>query len=222
MKVDCSQPHWVVISKERGVTKFEELLSVGTRFLTGFHQGLEMLRRPPLIKSEMVERIIKANESRRLKAYVEAGCINPHDGVQNLNKLHTCLVGLQDHLRKAKSLLLELEGFMENVASAMQAAETSSSELPEETCKNGLDHQAMVFDKEVELCHLEKSKVTDYAAMMGIIYAMLKQDYTMQEKIVSSLNLKSSAGELESYCLMWSLRPFVNDEIMFQAWKLVT
>lgn len=76
--------------------------------------------------------------------------------------------------------------------------------------------------KEVELCHLEKSKVTDYAAMMGIIYAMLKQDYTMQEKIVSSLNLKSSAGELESYCLMWSLRPFVNDEIMFQAWKLVT
>lgn len=68
-------------------------------------------------------------------------CGNAH------TEVHTCLVGLQDHLRKAKSLLLELEGFMENVASAMQAAETSSSELPEETCKNGLDHQAMVFDK---------------------------------------------------------------------------
>ncbi|RVW92083.1 hypothetical protein CK203_037122 [Vitis vinifera] len=43
----------------------------------------------------------------------------------------------------------------------------------------------------------------------------------LQERIVSSLNLKSSTGELESYCLIWSLRPFINDEIMHQAWKLL-
>ncbi|GJY71869.1 hypothetical protein Tco_0475572 [Tanacetum coccineum] len=43
-----------------------------------------------------------------------------------------------------------------------------------------------------------------------------------EEKIVSALNLKTSSGELESYCLMWSLRPFVNDEIMHQAWRLIS
>ncbi|CAI9767477.1 unnamed protein product [Fraxinus pennsylvanica] len=41
------------------------------------------------------------------------------------------------------------------------------------------------------------------------------------ERIVRSLNLKSSPGELESYCLMWSLRPFVDDDIIREAWSLV-
>ncbi|PON39229.1 hypothetical protein TorRG33x02_343220 [Trema orientale] len=68
---------------------------------------------------------------------------------------------------------------------------------------------------------LEKHKDTDIAVLMGIIYSMVKQDYSMQEKIVSALSLKSSSGELESYSLMWSLRPFINDDIMHQAWKLV-
>jgi len=39
----------------------------------------------------------------------------------------------------------------------------------------------------------------------------------LQEKIVSSLSLKSSSGELECYCQMWSLRPFIDDQIMQQA-----
>ncbi|XP_057528316.1 glutamate receptor 3.4-like isoform X3 [Amaranthus tricolor] len=38
-----------------------------------------------------------------------------------------------------------------------------------------------------------------------------------KEKIVSSLNFKSSSGELESFCLMWSLRPFINDDVIHQA-----
>lgn len=107
--------------------------------------------------------------------------------------------------------------------------------------------------------------MTDFAALMGIVYSMVKQDYVMQvinfwytffhillwsnapkslaswcwtfwsfcnstidnfttllqERIVTTLNLKSLSGELESYCLMWSLRPFINDEIVHQAWRLI-
>ena len=118
--------------------------------------------------------------------------------------------------------------------------------------------------------HLQEPEVTDYAALMGIIYSMVKQDYVMQvneqfnmyyhtfdmernysiirdkvleqflfffhyfcigqwenitlllqDNIVTSLNLKSSSGELESYYLMWFLWPYVNDQIMHLAWKLV-
>jgi hypothetical protein len=43
----------------------------------------------------------------------------------------------------------------------------------------------------------------------------------MQDKIVRSLSLKSSSGELETYSLMWSLRPFVEDEIVNRAWKWI-
>ena len=47
----------------------------------------EFLRRPPINKtSELVEKIIKSNETKRVKSYVEAGCINSHDGTQNISK----------------------------------------------------------------------------------------------------------------------------------------
>ncbi|KAF5942499.1 hypothetical protein HYC85_020141 [Camellia sinensis] len=68
---------------------------------------------------------------------------------------------------------------------------------------------------------LPKPEHTDYAAMMSVIYSMVKLDYIMQQRIISSLNLKSSSGELESYSLMWSLRPFINNDIMHQAWRLI-
>ena len=43
----------------------------------------------------------------------------------------------------------------------------------------------------------------------------------LQEKIVRSLSLKTSFDELDTYTLMWSLRPFVEDEIMNRAWKCI-
>lgn len=47
----------------------------------------EFLRRPPINKtSELVEKIIKSNDTKRVKSYVEAGCINSHDGMQNVSK----------------------------------------------------------------------------------------------------------------------------------------
>lgn len=54
--------------------------------MTGF------LRKPSIAKSsELVESIIKANATRRVLSYVEAGCVNTHDRVQNMNKCkHSC------------------------------------------------------------------------------------------------------------------------------------
>ncbi|KAL0297851.1 UNVERIFIED_CONTAM: hypothetical protein Scaly_3081100, partial [Sesamum calycinum] len=69
------------------ITKFEELVSIGSRLLLGFHQALGFLVRPPIDKtSSLVERIIKAHGSTRVLSYVEAGCLNTHDSVQNVSK----------------------------------------------------------------------------------------------------------------------------------------
>ncbi|XP_018813773.1 uncharacterized protein LOC108985801 isoform X2 [Juglans regia] len=205
------------------VTKFEELVAVGDRFLTGFQQGLEYLRRYPIDrKSELVGEIFKTNETKRLRSYFEARCINIDDGVHNISKLHTCHLGLRDHLSKAKDILSGLECLLEEVTAAMHNVNGTLSPFGYEDFGDGLNGQASCNKKEeVASSRLRRPEVTDFAALMGIIYSMVKQDYIMQEKIVSALNLKSSSGELESYCLMWSLRPFVNDEIMHQAWKLI-
>ncbi|GMH11100.1 hypothetical protein Nepgr_012941 [Nepenthes gracilis] len=63
--------------------------------------------------------------------------------------------------------------------------------------------------------------VVDFASLMAVIYSMVKQGFVMQEKVVSSLNLKTSAGELGSYCPMWSLQPMVNDDVIHEAFGLV-
>ncbi|RVW92082.1 hypothetical protein CK203_037123 [Vitis vinifera] len=76
------------------VAEFEELAAVGSRLLIGFQQGLAFpifLCRVPSTSfnnktSELVEKIIKSNETKRVKSYVEAGCINSHDGTQNISK----------------------------------------------------------------------------------------------------------------------------------------
>lgn len=45
------------------------------------------LGRPRIDKtSDLAMRIIKAQETKRLNAYVEAGCVKTDDSIQNLNK----------------------------------------------------------------------------------------------------------------------------------------
>ncbi|KAL0340738.1 UNVERIFIED_CONTAM: hypothetical protein Sradi_4590600 [Sesamum radiatum] len=111
----------------------------------------------------------------------------------------------------------ELENLLDDAASIVQTAKEKYEDI-----NHNLDSVITSSDKEeVPLSDLSTPKVTDYATMMAIIYSMVKQDYTMQVRIVSSLNLKSSPGELETYCQMWSLRPFVDDDIMHRAWSLV-
>ncbi|KAL5777627.1 hypothetical protein ACOSP7_010553 [Xanthoceras sorbifolium] len=204
------------------VTKLEEFGVVGNRLLNGFQQGLEFLRRPPInAKSELIENILKANETKRVKLYFEAGCNNIHDNVENMSKLRTSLVGLHDHLIKARSILNELECLLEGVSAAIQTANKCFLPLWEKDLSNGLDQQNTSEKDSSISSHLQEPEVTDFAALMGIIYSMVKRDYVMQERIVTSLNLESLSGELESYCMMWSLHPFINEEIMHQAWKLI-
>nr|GMC55831.1 uncharacterized protein LOC109190702 [Ipomoea batatas] len=222
------------------IALLEDLLSVGNRLLVGFQNGLEYVQRPPIeMKSDLVERIIRDNETKRLLSYIEEGCKNTNDEVQ------ACHLGLQDHKAKAKCLVDELACLLDDAAALVQSANNSLPCMLDRDTNSNLNTGATSTDR-IRYCSLEyfllvgmrfnvatvftqeevpscvlKPEVTDIATMMAVIFAMVKKDYVMQEKIVSSLGLKSSSGELESYCLMWSLRPFVDDEIMQRAWKLV-
>ncbi|KAJ6369895.1 hypothetical protein OIU76_028200 [Salix suchowensis] len=185
------------------VTKLEELAGIGSRLLNGYQQALEFLRQPPIDEtSQLIKNIIKANETRRVKSYIEAGCVNVHDSIQNTNKLHTYLLGLHNHLSKAKTLLNELENLLEDSSCAIQTAKGCLPPLKNEDCGDQLYQQITTDQSSLDLGELE---MTNYAVLMGIIYSMVKQDYVMQEKIVHSLNLKSLSGELESYCFSVSI-----------------
>ncbi|KAL7003132.1 hypothetical protein U1Q18_004289 [Sarracenia purpurea var. burkii] len=256
----------------RRVLEFEELVYVGNRLLVGFHQGLEFLRRPPINKtSELIESIFKVNETRRVLTYVEAGCVNAHDNIQNISKcskftphalcigfIHLvhwvfrykydvvffhctsfgkyffcnflqpcCLISEIGRLIgfiAGKCLVNELGGLVKEVTSAMRTLNERQPHLQDKVTRDEFDPGATPYDKaEMSSSSLwiPEPEVSDYAAMMGIIYSMVKQDYTMQERIISSLNLTLSSEELESYSLMWSLRPFISDEIVHQAWRFM-
>ncbi|XP_028802814.1 uncharacterized protein LOC114757996 isoform X2 [Neltuma alba] len=202
-----------------GITKIDELGTAGSRLLIGFQQALEYLRRPPIEgTSELIDNIIKANETQRVKMYIEAGCRNSLHGVQNVNKMNSCKLGLLDHNSKAKVIVEELEGLLDDVTNSLQRTDGNLLLISE---KDSDDHPIHKDTEGLALSDSQNFDVTQLAALMSIIYSMVKQDYLMQEKIVSALNLKSSSGELESYCLLWSLRPFINDDIIHQAWRLI-
>ncbi|KAL2555518.1 hypothetical protein Fot_00257 [Forsythia ovata] len=179
------------------ITIFEGLVDVGSKLLVAFQQALGFLGRPQIDKtSELAMRIIKAQETKRLKSYVEAGCQEVLSG--------------------------ELECLLNDAASAIQTANENWPLLQVEHINGNLDSYLSTYEKEEKpLSDLSKPEDTDYAAMMAVLYGRVKQEYIMQERIVGSLNLNSSPGELESYCMMWSLRPFVDDDIMLEAWSLV-
>ncbi|CAI0557407.1 unnamed protein product [Linum tenue] len=189
------------------VAKLEELGAVANRYLSGFQQSLDFLRRPPIdMESKLMSKLISANDTKRMKSYIQAGCCNTLDRVQNTSK--------------SKIILNEVEDLMEDLTLAIQSYNRSLPPLQIEDLCDQLDEQHL-HQEEPSLGDLQQREVMFISSSVGIIYSMLKQDYVMQEKIVGSLNLNSTPGELESYCLMWSLRPYVNDEIMLQAWRLI-
>ncbi|XP_071685780.1 uncharacterized protein [Rutidosis leptorrhynchoides] len=199
------------------VAKFEEINDAGNRYLVSFRQGLEFIRRPPIENtSELFKKVVKTNNTHRMQSYIEAGYVHTSNRCENLNKLNTSHIQLLGNVSKAKNIIVELENLVEDVKLALEAAietEYISNLDPISPTSNEDDIVSIVP---------EKPKDVDYATMVAVVYSMVKQDYVMQEKIVTSLNLNTSSGELESYCLMWSLRPFINDEIMHQAWKLIS
>ncbi|RXI07966.1 hypothetical protein DVH24_014532 [Malus domestica] len=206
------------------LSNFDELVATGSTLLVNFQQGLEFLRRPRIDEtSDLVKNIIRGNETKKVKSYVEAGCLNADDGRRNISKeVHTCQLGLCDHLSKGRNVLNELECLLEEVNGAMRTAMGNLPDFQGDSFADRLNEEACNGDKEeFTSSHPKRNEVIDYVVVMGVIYSMVKQDYMMQERIVSALNPKSSSGELESYCLMWSLRPFINNEIKDYAWKLI-
>ncbi|XP_050151613.1 uncharacterized protein LOC126626326 isoform X2 [Malus sylvestris] len=191
------------------LSNFDELVATGSTLLVNFQQGLEFLRRPRIDETlDLVKNIIRGNETKKVKSYVEAGCLNADDGRRNISK--------------CRNVLNELECLLEDVNGAMRTAMGNLLDFQGDSFADRLNEEACNGDKEeFTSSHPKRNEVTDYAVVMGVIYSMVKQDYMMQERIVSALNLKSSSGELESYCLMWSLRPFINSEIKDYAWKLI-
>ncbi|XP_056842690.1 uncharacterized protein LOC108859298 isoform X2 [Raphanus sativus] len=200
---------------EYRITKLEELDNAANNFLLRFQQGLCLLKRSPIVtSSKLIENILKNNETKRLKSYIEAGCINIDDAAQSTRALHISLKGLSDHLIKAQSLLSELERLTDEAALAIETATNLSTQLDEESSDElQREKETVTFAQEPE--------VTEYATVIAVVYSMVKQNYVMQEKIVRGLSLKTSFDELGTYTMMWSLRPFVEDEIVNRAWKCI-
>ncbi|KAK7360992.1 hypothetical protein VNO77_03015 [Canavalia gladiata] len=208
-----------------GIIKIEELGIAGNKLLSGFQQALEYIRKPPIdTNSKLINKIIEANETKRVITYVNSGCRKLNDSVHSVTNLRSCKHGLLNHISKAKEILNELEGLLGDVTSAIQSTHGNLSALSDLDFDVELNEQvendALSHSHSPDVTTIKKKKntpVTHLDGLMAIIHSMVKQDYLMQEKIVSALDPKLSSQELESYCQMWSLRPFINDEIVHQA-----
>ncbi|URD94064.1 hypothetical protein MUK42_01497 [Musa troglodytarum] len=170
--------------------------------------------------SENVAVTIGANWNERMKAYVEAGYRHNQQSVQNISNLHICVQGLQDHLKKVETLLGELVCLMEDAIVVTQAANQRITALLDDTPSEEMLCLVLSFEEETKHIHLQDTSISQ-VIIMRVISHMLKLDCDMQKNIVRALNLKTSSPELESYCLMWDLHPYVNDDVMHLAWRLV-
>ncbi|KAM3352195.1 hypothetical protein ACQJBY_023820 [Aegilops geniculata] len=203
------------------VTQYEELVDAGKMFLVKFRQELEHFRRPMIpMESDAVSQLVKSNYTDRLKSYLEAGCHLQHQSIRNINQLQSCEEKLEDHINKAKVLIEELECLAEDVYSTTLTASLSILEASD--CFDGDDNLP------ADSCEDEGQSVdpldsaVSYSSVMILVYNMLKLDYSMQEKIVKALCLKTPSSELDGYCLMWDLRPYIDDNVMQLAWKFIS
>ncbi|XP_047323762.1 uncharacterized protein LOC124927400 [Impatiens glandulifera] len=194
------------------VQLLNEIAVVGHRYLVGFHQRLDVLCQSSINKtSDVVERLLQSNESKRIISYVEAGCKTLHNTTLYMRSLHTCHLGLQDYLNKAKDIVVELECLVNEATSTIQTADEGELELSEE--------EIVPYDNDND--NDQEPEITYYATTMSILYSMVKQDYTMKMRIISSLTLKTTSEELESYTKLWQLQPFIDDDLLNQAVLLI-
>ncbi|OIW17170.1 hypothetical protein TanjilG_18125 [Lupinus angustifolius] len=179
----------------------------------------EFIRRPPIdTNSKLVNKIIEANETKRVKSYVNSGCRNPNDGVQSVTSSQQILNKLEGLLGDVTSTIQRIHGKLLVLSDHDVGVELNEVETYNDLDENG----ALSSTTDVTTTKQQKNTdVTHLATLMAILYSMVKQDYLMQERVVSALDLKLSSEELESYCQMWSLCPFINDETVRQAWELI-
>ncbi|XP_037407048.1 uncharacterized protein LOC119269349 [Triticum dicoccoides] len=203
------------------VTQYEELVDAGKMFLVKFRQELEHFRRPMIpMESGAVSQLVKSNYTDRLKSYLEAGCHLQHQSIWNINQLQSCEEKLEDHINKAKVLIEELECLAEDVYSTTLTASLSILEASD--CSDG-DNNLPADCSEDEGQSVDPlDSAVSYSSVMILVQNMLKLDYSMQEKIVKALCLKTPSSELDGYCLMWDLRPYIDDNVMQLAWKFIS
>ncbi|XP_020703525.1 uncharacterized protein LOC110114846 isoform X2 [Dendrobium catenatum] len=203
--------------------KLEELADAGEGFLRGFYRELEICRRAPLCKtSSVVGEVINSNYTDKLKEYVEAGFNNRENVVKNISKLNSCKLRLEDYLIKAKAVLDELESLKHNAIDIIKhAIDDHSSDRVFNFLDDNITQQSQSVREDVQESLLLDGSMSR-STLMTIIYGMLKLEFSMQEKIIRSLNLKTSSSLFESYCLFWELRPNIDDNVMHQAWKYVS
>ncbi|XP_047071602.1 uncharacterized protein LOC124680581 isoform X2 [Lolium rigidum] len=203
-----------------GVARFEELVDGGRRFLTRFRQELEYFRRPRVpVESDVIGEIVRSNCTDRMKSYLESGCSLHCQSISNLSQLNSCEGELKGCIHKVKALLEELQCLVEGAYDATLTANLRAMHAPDEsTADNKMNDPSNCREKgEQPADHLDSD--SSLVTLMILVHNMLKLDYTMQEKIVGSLSLKSSSAELDGYCLMWDLRPYVEGGVMNLAWK---
>ncbi|XP_051207776.1 uncharacterized protein [Lolium perenne] len=203
-----------------GVARFEELVDGGRRFLTRFRQELEYFRRPRVpVESDVIGEIVRSNCTDRMKSYLESGCSLHCQSISNLSQLNSCEGELKGCIHKVKALLKELQCLVEGAYDATLTANLRAMHVPDEsTADNKMNDQSHCREKgEQPSDHLDSN--SSLVTLMILVHNMLKLDYMMQEKIVGSLSLKSSSTELDGYCLMWDLRPYVEGDLMNLAWK---
>ncbi|XP_051207730.1 uncharacterized protein [Lolium perenne] len=197
-----------------GVTRFEELVDGGRRFLTRLRQELEYFRRPRIpVESDVIGEIVRSNCTDRMKSYLESGCSLHCQSISNLSQLNSCEGELKGCIHKVKALLEELQCLVEGAYDATLTANLRGMHVPDESTADNCREEK----GEQPADHLDSD--SSLVTLMILIHNMLKLDYTMQEKIAGSLSLKSSSAELDGYCLMWDLRPYAEGDVMNLAWK---
>lgn len=199
-------------------TQFEEMGKLGSQMLAGFHQELELFRRPPLSESSQVlANIIEQNQSEKLRTYSEAGCRHFHVDQEVTVKLNNFFQGLKKHVEQ-EELLKDLEHLVENATIMMQeATNTMLKNITIYTEENIIEGSLGTESEEGSISGDHKLEISDYVAMMSVICNMLRQDYAMQEKVVSDLQLNTPSETLQSYSLMWTLHPFIDERIINKA-----
>ncbi|OEL19543.1 hypothetical protein BAE44_0019438, partial [Dichanthelium oligosanthes] len=82
------------------------------------------------------------------------------------------------------------------------------------------------YKMQVNCVHMSECSFTLLLYILGhpnsiSLSLLIREDYiSLQENIVGALSLNTLSSELEGYCLMWDLRPYIDDNVMHLAWEM--
>ncbi|KAH7286404.1 hypothetical protein KP509_32G005600, partial [Ceratopteris richardii] len=127
------------------VSHLSEMHQSSSKFIAGYQQELEKLRRPPLDdSSSVVKDLFKGVPSPRVKNYIELGGHHLQSKRQSLVKLNGFLKNLNDHISKAQIYSKELGKLVDKVTMLMDA------DLEKNTSKDLSNFSLKQLDGDVE------------------------------------------------------------------------